>query len=127
LRSAEQRYDAFRAQNLKPNGPAEKQVADLSAQVSATEAKTSALRSSLSQLQRARKSLDGGRILEMARGGGLGAAGYRYADARQLEIDLSDTLGPRHPDMIFARQRANEMKRARSVNREQNSICHGRS
>ena len=111
LRSAEQRYDAFRAQNLKSNGPAEKQVADLSAQVSATEAKTSALRSSLSQLQRARKSLDGGRILEMARGGGLGAAGYRYADARQLEIDLSDTLGPRHPDMIFARQRANEMKR----------------
>ena len=111
LRSAEQRYDAFRAQNLKPNGPAEKQVADLSAQVSAAEAKTSALRSSLSQLQRARKSLDGGRILEMARGGGLGAAGYRYADARQLEIDLSDTLGPRHPDMIFARQRAIEMKR----------------
>lgn len=111
LRSAEQRYDAFRAQNLKPNGPAEKQVADLSAQVSATEAKTSALRSSLSQLQRARKSLDGGRIPEMARGGGLGAAGYSYADARQLEIDLSDTLGPRHPDMIFARQRANEMKR----------------
>lgn len=111
LRSAEQRYDAFRAQNLKPNGPAEKRVADLSAQVGAAEAKTSPLRSSLSQLQRARKTLDGGRIPEMVRGGGLGAAGYRYADARQLELDLSETLGPRHPDLKFARQRANETKR----------------
>jgi len=112
LRSAEQRYDAFRAQNLKPSGPAEKQVADLSAQVSAAETKASTLRSSLSQLQRARKTLDGGRIPEMVRGGGLGAAGYRYADARQLELDLSETLGPRHPDLKFARQRAAELKSA---------------
>jgi len=110
LRSAEQRYDAFRAQNLKLNGPAEKQVADLSAQVSAAETRTNALRSSLSQLQRARKSLDSGRVPEMVRGGGLGAAGYRYADARQLELDLSETLGPRHPDLKFARQRAAELK-----------------
>lgn len=112
LRSAEQRYNAFRTQNLKPNGPAEKQVADLPAQVSTAEAKTNALRSSLSQLQRARKTLDGGGIPEMVRGGGLGAAGYRYADARQLELDLSETLGPRHPDLKFARQRAAEMRNA---------------
>lgn len=111
LRNAEQRYDAFRAQNLKPNPQFEKQVTELSAQLAPEEAKVSTLRSSLSQLQRARKTLDSGRIPEMVRGGGLGAAGYRYADARQLELDLSETLGPRHPDMIFARQRANETKR----------------
>lgn len=116
LRNAEQRYEAFRAQNLKPDtgGQAnkDKQVSDLSAQLSATEAKVNTLRSALAQLQRARKTLDGGGIPDMARSGAFGATGYRYADAKQLELDLSETLGPRHPDLIFARQRAAEARRA---------------
>lgn len=112
LKSAEQRYETFRAQNLKPGGQTEKQVADLSAQVSAAEAKTSTLRASLTQIQRARKTLDGGGVPDLARSGALGAAGYRYADARRLELDLSETLGPRHPDLVIARLRAAEAKRA---------------
>ena len=112
LKSVEQRYETFRAQNLKPGGQTEKQVADLSAQVGAAEAKASTLRSSLTQIQRARKTLDGGGVPDLARSGALGAAGYRYADTRRLELDLSETLGPRHPDLVIARLRAAEAKRA---------------
>lgn len=112
LKASEQRYEAFRAQNLKPDGESEKQVAELSAQANAAEAKAGALRSQLAQLQRAGRTLDGGGIPDMARRGAFGVAGYRYADARQLERDLSETLGPRHPDLVFARRRAAEAGRA---------------
>lgn len=112
LKNAEQRYEQFRAQNLKPDRQTETQVAELSAQIGAAEAKANALRSSLGQLQRARRVTDGGGIPDMARSGALGAIGYRYADAKQFELDLSETLGPRHPDLIFARQRLGEARRA---------------
>jgi len=111
LKAAEQRYEAFRTRNLKPDSESEKQVAGLSAQASAAEARAGVLRSSLAQLQRAGRTLDGGGIPDMARSGAFGVAGYRYADARQLERDLSETLGPRHPDLVFARRRAAEAGR----------------
>lgn len=114
LRNAEQRYEAFRAQNLKPesNGQSsgDKQVNDLSGQLSTAEAKVGSLRSTLGQLQRARKVLDSGGIPDRS-GGAFGPVGQRYAAVKQLELDLSETLGPRHPDLVIARLRAADAKR----------------
>jgi polysaccharide biosynthesis transport protein len=115
LRDAEQRYETFRSENPTivasglPN--AERQMSELSAQASAAEAKVNGLRSTLGQLQRARKTLDAGGIPNVGRGGEIGVLGSRYAAAKQLELDLSETLGPRHPDLIIARMRAAEAKR----------------
>ena len=115
LRDAEQRYEVFRGENrtVVANGSAnaEKQIIELSAQASTAEAKLNGLRSTLGQLQRARKTLDAGGIPNVVRGGEIGALGNRYAAAKQLELDLSETLGPRHPDLIIARMRATEAKR----------------
>lgn len=115
VRNAEQRYEIFRRENLTAvaNGPsnAEKQVDEISGQVSAAEAKVAGLRSTLNQLQRARKTLEAGGIPDTPRGGTAGALGNRYAAARRLELDLSETLGPRHPDLVIARMRAAEAKR----------------
>lgn len=64
LRDAEQRYEAFRSENraIVASGPTntEKQVSELSGQTGAAEAKVNGLRSTLAQLQRARKTLDAG-------------------------------------------------------------------
>lgn len=115
LRDAEQRYEAFRSENraIVASGPTntEKQVSELSGQTGAAEAKVNVLRSTLAQLQRARKTLDAGGIPNVGRGGEIGALGNRYASAKQLELDLSETLGPRHPDLVIARMRAAEAKR----------------
>ena len=115
LRDGEQRYEAFRSENrtIVARGPtdAEKQVSELSAQANAAETKLNGLRSTLGQIQRARKTLDAGGIPNVGRGGEIGALGNRYAAAKQLELDLSETLGPRHPDLIIARMRAAEAKR----------------
>lgn len=115
LRDAEQRYEMFRVENraIVASGPsnAEKQVSELSGQMGAAEAKVNSQRSTLAQLQRARKTLDAGGIPNVGRGGEIGALGNRYASAKQLERDLSETLGPRHPDLIIARMRAAEAKR----------------
>ncbi|MDO8979618.1 MAG: GumC family protein [Afipia sp.] len=115
VRNAEQRYEIFRGENrtIVANGSsnAEKQVNEISGQISAAEAKVAGLRSTLNQLQRARKTLDAGGIPDTARGGAVGALGNRYAAAKELELDLSETLGPRHPDRVIARMRATEAKR----------------
>ncbi|CAN5397247.1 hypothetical protein BH10PSE11_BH10PSE11_00470 [soil metagenome] len=113
LRDAEQRYQLFRDQSrtIVAGGSTEKQVSDLSAQTSAAEAKVSGLRSTLGQLQRARKTLDAGGIPGVVRGGEIGILGNRYAAAKQFEIDLSETLGPRHPDLVIARMDAADAKR----------------
>ncbi|WP_246657981.1 GumC family protein [Afipia massiliensis] len=115
VRNAEQRYEMFRGENqtvvATGSSNAEKQMNEISGQMSAAEAKVAGLRSTLNQLQRARKTLEAGGIPDTARGGAVGALGNRYAAARQLELDLSETLGPRHPDLIIARMRANEAKR----------------
>lgn len=115
LRNAEQRYETFRSENraIVADGPsnAEKQVNEISGQTSVAESKVAGVRSTLNQLQRARKTLDAGGIPNVGRGGEIGALGNRYAAAKQLELDLSETLGPRHPDLIIARMRAAEARR----------------
>lgn len=115
VRNAEQRYEMFRGENqtvvATGSSNAEKQVNEISGQMTAAEAKVAGLRSTLNQLQRAKKILEAGGIPDTARGGAVGALGNRYAAAKQLELDLSETLGPRHPDLIIARMRANEAKR----------------
>jgi len=113
LRGAEQRYELFRSETRTAvtGSPAEKQVSELSGQMSAAEAKVSGLRSTLGQLQRARKTLDAGGIPGLARGGEIGTLGSRYAAAKQFELDLSETLGPRHPDLVIARMDAADAKR----------------
>lgn len=115
VRNAEQRYEMFRGENqtivATGSSNAEKQMNEISGQMSAAETRVAGLRSTLNQLQRARKTLEAGGIPDTARGGAVGALGNRYAAAKQLELDLSETLGPRHPDLIIARMRATEAKR----------------
>ena len=115
LREAEQRYEKYRSDSralmagVEPG--AEKHVSEISDQIAAAETKASGLRSTLNQIQRARRTLDSGGIPDAIRGGTIGTFRTRYAAARQLEIDLSETLGPRHPDRVIARMRAAEAKR----------------
>lgn len=114
LLDAEQRYEKYRSDSAAmtaAGGQSEKQVSDISEQIAAAEAKAGGLRSTLNQLQRARKTLDGGGMPDPVRGGAIGTFRSRYAAARELEIDLSETLGPRHPDRVIARMRAAEARR----------------
>ena len=115
LREAEQRYEKYRSDSraiVAAGQPgAEKQVSEISDQVAAAEAKAGGLRSTLNQIQRARRTVDSGGMPDAIRGGTIGTFRSRYAAARQLEIDLSETLGPRHPDRVIARMRAAEAKR----------------
>jgi succinoglycan biosynthesis transport protein ExoP len=114
LRNAEQRYEVFRIENrIVENSlaDAEKKVKEVSGQMSAADAKVAGLRSTLGQLQRAKRILDAGGIPDTGRGGVVGSLGSRYAAAKELELDMSETLGPRHPDRVFARMRATEAKR----------------
>lgn len=115
LREAQQRYEKYRTDSLAMmaggQSSAEKQASEISEQIAAAEARAGGLRSTLNQLQRARKILDGGGIPDPVRGGAIGTFRSRYAAARELEIDLSETLGPRHPDLVIARMRATEARR----------------
>lgn len=115
LLEAEQRYERYRSDSraMMAGGQsgAEKQVSEISDQIATAEAKGGGLRATLNQIQRARRILDSGGIPDTIRGGAIGIFRTRYAAARQLEIDLSDTLGPRHPDRVIARMRAAEAKR----------------
>lgn len=114
LRESEQRYEKYRSDNraIMAAGPGEeKQVSEISDQIAAAEAKAGGLRSTLNQIQRARRTLDSGGTPDAIRGGTIGTFRSRYAAARQLEIDLSDTLGPRHPDRVIARMQAAEARR----------------
>ncbi len=113
LRDAEQRYELFRGEHrtTAASDSAEKKVSELSGQTNAAEAKVNGLRATLGQLQRAKKILDAGGIPGVVRGGESGALGNRYAAAKQFERDLSETLGPRHPDLVIARMEAADAKR----------------
>ena len=115
VREAEQRYEKYRTDSLAMmaggQSSAEKQASEISEQIAAAEARAGGLRSTLNQIQRARKILDGGGIPDPVRGGAIGTFRSRYAAARELEIDLSETLGPRHPDLVIARMRATEARR----------------
>lgn len=114
LRNAEQRYEKFRSDSelakVGSQVTAETQVSQISAQIVVAEAKVDGLRSRLRQLQRAGKTVERGGIPETIREDAVRSFRSRYAAAKRLEIDLSKTLGPRHPDRVIARMQTNEAK-----------------
>ena len=116
LRDAEQRYQTYRQDNgiadSNPQSIPEKQDNALSARIVAAETRIASLRSALSQLQRARNGQDREAIPPSLLSRPLDALRNRYAIARRVEADLSETLGPRHPDLKYARQQLAEAGRA---------------
>lgn len=114
VRDAEQRYQKYRQDNgiagSNSQPEIEKQVGELSSQLTAAEARAADLRSTLSQLQRARNSGDLEAVPPALRTRTIDALRSRYANARRIEADLSETLGPRHPDLKFARQQLAEAR-----------------
>lgn len=114
LRDAEERYRIYR-QDKGITGDSdpwmlEKQVNELSAQIAAAETRVSSLRSTLSQLQRASNDRNVDAVPAALRSRTLDALRNRYATARRIEADLSETLGPRHPDLKFAGQQLAEAR-----------------
>jgi uncharacterized protein involved in exopolysaccharide biosynthesis len=69
------------------------------------------LRATLAQIQQARGSLDLNALPEAFRRGGIEILRNRYAAARQVEANLSATLGPRHPDRVTAAMETAEARR----------------
>jgi len=116
VREAEQRYEKYRSDSgiVVANGQPvlEKQISDLSGQISTAEAKVNELRSVLNQIEGVKKgTLDLDAIPEAFRGGTIEALKNKYAAARQVEVNLSATLGPRHPDNVTAAQQTAEARR----------------
>jgi uncharacterized protein involved in exopolysaccharide biosynthesis len=115
LRDAEQRYDKYRQDNGIAGSDGqpviEKPVSELTSQIAAAEARVNSWRSTLTQLQRAKEDRDVDAIPAALRSRAVDVLRNRYATARRIEADLSDTLGPRHPDLRFARSQASEARR----------------
>lgn len=113
LRDAEQNYQKYRQDNSIATGQPliAKQVDELSSQVTAAEARVTNLRSTLTQIQRARDDRDFGAIPEALRNRTIETLRNRYTVARRIEADLSETLGPRHPDLKFAKLQTAEARR----------------
>lgn len=113
LRDAEQNYQKYRQDNSGATGQPliAKQIDELSSQVAAAEARVSSLRSTLTQIQRARDDRDFSAIPEALRNRTVEALRNRYTVARRIEADLSETLGPRHPDLKFAKLQAAAARR----------------
>lgn len=115
LRDAEQRYQSYRQDNgiagLGGQPTLEKQANELSGQIAAAEARASGLRATLTQLQRARNDRDIDAIPAAMRSRTVDALRSRYVTARRIEADLAETLGPRHPDLKFARSQTAEARR----------------
>lgn len=115
LRDAEQRYDKYRQDNgiAGSNGQPviENPVSELISQITTAEARVNSLRSTLTQLQRARDDRDVDAIPAALRSRTVDALRNRYATAWRTEADLSETLGPRHPDLRFARSQTAEARR----------------
>jgi uncharacterized protein involved in exopolysaccharide biosynthesis len=115
LRDAEQRYQSYRQDNgmagLSGQPVLEKQASELSSQIAMVEARVNSLRSTLAQLQRARNDRDVDAIPAAMRSRTVDALRNRYVAARRIEADLSETLGPRHPDLRFARSQTAEARR----------------
>lgn len=116
VRDAEEKYETYRSTHgiIIANGQPvlEKQVTDLSAQITAAEAKVNELQSALDQIQNTKNGnvrLDA--IPEAFRGGSIEILRNRYAAAKQTETNLIATLGPRHPDYATATAQAAEARR----------------
>ena len=109
LKESEQRYEKFRSEtgsNIAERVSAtEKQVSALTERLAAAETKAENLRSAT---RNRRTDADP----ESVRGGRVDALRGRYAAAKRLQDELSETLGPRHPDMVIAKLQVGEAKRA---------------
>lgn len=113
LRDAEQNYQKYRQDNSGATGQPliAKQVSELSGQIAAAEARVTSLRSRLAQIQRVRDDRDFSAIPEALRSRTVETLKNRYSVARRTEADLSETLGPRHPDLKFAKLQTAEARR----------------
>lgn len=115
LRGAEQRHEAYRkegelaAANEQPSR--DNQTAELSSRIAEAEAKISGLRTTLTQLQRARDERDFRAIPELLRTEALNALKDGYLAASRIEADLLETAGPRNADVKIARQQMAEITR----------------
>ncbi|HEY0219278.1 MAG TPA: GumC family protein [Afipia sp.] len=116
LREAEERYEKYRSTHgiVVANGQPilDKQVSDLSGQITAAQARVNELQSALDQIRNTKNGairLDA--IPEAFRGGSIEILRNRYAAAKQLETNLVATLGPRHPDYATASAQAAEARR----------------
>ncbi len=116
LREAEERYERYRSTHgiVVASGQTilEKQVGDLSSQITNAQARVNELRSSLDQLRNTKNGavrLDA--VPEAFRSGSIEILRNRYAAAKQLETNLVATLGPRHPDYATAAAQATEARR----------------
>lgn len=116
VRDAEERYERYRSSHgiVVANGQPvlEKQVSDLSGQITNAQARVNELQSALDQLRNAKGGtvrLDA--IPEAFRSGSIEILRNRYAAAKQLETNLVATLGPRHPDYATAATQAAEARR----------------
>lgn len=116
VREAEERYERYRSSHgiVVANGQPilEKQVSDLSGQITNAQARVNELQSALDQLRNAKGGmvrLDA--IPEAFRSGSIEILRNRYAAAKQLETNLVATLGPRHPDYATAAAQAAEARR----------------
>ncbi|MGL5168308.1 MAG: GumC family protein [Afipia sp.] len=115
LRDAEQSYQKYRQDNgiagTSGQSAIEKQVSELSGQIAAAEAKVNGLRATLTQVQRAEDDRDFNAIAGALRSRTVETLKNRYIAARRIEADLSETFGPRHPDLRLARRELAEAKR----------------
>lgn len=116
VREAEQRYEKYRSEHgiVVANGQPvlDKQISDLSGQISTAEARVNELRSALNQIEGVKKgTLDLDAIPEAFRGGAIEALKNKYAVAKQAEVNIGATLGPRHPDRVTAAQQTAEARR----------------
>ncbi len=115
LRDAEQSYQKYRQDNeiagTSGQSVIEKQVTELSGQIAAAEAKVNGLRATLTQVQRAEDDRDFNAIARALQSRTVETLKNRYIAARRIEADLSETFGPRHPDLRLARRELAEAKR----------------
>lgn len=115
LRDAERDYETYR-QNSRTADAADpshldKRINELTAQVAAAEAKANDFRAALTQIQRARENGDFDAIPSSLRSRAFLSLRSRYAAARRVEAELSETLGPRHPDLKAAREDTADARR----------------
>lgn len=112
LRDAEQNYQAYRRDNgiagTSGESVIEKQVTELSGQIAAAEGEVSALRATLTKVQRARDDRDLTAIPEALRTRAFEALKNRYIVASRNEAALSERLGSRRPDLKLAKQQTAE-------------------
>jgi uncharacterized protein involved in exopolysaccharide biosynthesis len=115
LRDAEQSYQKYRQDNgiagTAGQPVIEKQVNELSGQIAAAEAKVNDLRATLTRVQRAEDDRDFNAVSIALQSKNVETLKNRYLAARRIKADLSETFGPRHPDLRLAGRELAEAKK----------------